>query len=86
VISAMYIGVASEAMPIPTPPRRRKKTKVQMTLGAAVPREEVKNIAAAKNMATPRLKRSETGPATRTPVVQPSNTQPDAQPFMKSLR
>ena len=37
-------------------------------------------------MAGLRPKRSESGPTSSTPAAQPISTQPDAQPFMKSLR
>ncbi len=36
MISAMYIGVEIEAMPMPTPPMKRKKMNVQMSCGNAV--------------------------------------------------
>ena len=57
---------------------------IQMSRGRAVPMAEARNIAAARNMATLRPKRSESGPTTSTPVAQPTSTHADAQPFMKS--
>jgi len=47
---------------------------------------EARNIRAASLMASLRPKRSEMGPTSSTPVAQPISTQPEAQPFMKSLR
>ena len=85
VISAIYIGVEMEAMPMPNPPMKRKQMKVQMSFGTAVPMAEARNIAAARNMASRRPKRSEIGPTSSTPAAHPTSTQPEAQPFMKSL-
>ncbi len=86
VISAIYIGVEMDAMPMPTPPMKRNRMKMPMSLGTAVPRAEARNISAARNIASLRPKRSEMGPTSSTPVAQPMSTQPDAQPFMKSPR
>jgi len=51
VISEIYIGVETEAMPMPRPPMMRKMMKVTMSLGKAVPMAEARNIAAARNIA-----------------------------------
>ena len=82
----MYIGVEIEAMPMPTPPRKRKAMKTQTSRGSAVPMAEAKNMIAARNRAGLRPKRSERGPTSSTPAAQPMSTQPEAQPFMKSPR
>ena len=83
VISAMYIGVEIEAMPMPSPARKRKTINNQMSLGTAVPMEEIKNISAARNIASLRPKRSDKGPTANTPAAQPIKAQPVVQPFMK---
>ena len=62
VISAMYIGVEIEAMPMPTPPRNRKTMNVPMSCGSAVPMAEARNMRAARNMASLRPNRSEMRP------------------------
>ena len=59
--------------------------KTEMDHGSAVPMAEMKNIAAEMKRAGLRPKRSEIGPARRTPAAQPVRTQPEAHPFMKSL-
>ena len=84
VISAMYIGVEIEAMPMPRPPMMRKTMNVVMSSGTAVPMAEARNITAARNIASLRPKRSDSGPTSSTPAAQPTSTQPEAQPFMKS--
>ena len=42
-ISAIYIGVDMEAMPMPMPPSQRNRMKVQMSRGSAVPMAETRN-------------------------------------------
>ena len=86
VISAMYMGVDMEAMPMPIPPSHRNRMKVQMSRGSAVPMAEVRKSAAARSSAFLRPKRSDMGPTISTPVAQPISTQPDAQPFMTTSR
>ena len=81
-ISAMYIGVDMEAMPMPMPPSQRNRMKVQMSRGSAVPIADTRKSTAARSNAFLRPNRSETGPTISTPVAQPISTHPDAQPFI----
>ena len=85
VISAIYIGVVIDAMPMPTPPRNRNRMNIWMSFGIAVPMAEARNIAAARNIAGFRPNRSESGPTISTPAAQPISTQPEAHPFIRSL-
>ena len=86
VTSAMYMGVEIDAMPMPTPPRMRKRMKTEMVPGSAVPIAEAKNMAAERSSAGRRPNRSERGPTSSTPAAQPMSTHPEAHPFMKSPR
>ena len=56
-----------------------------MFWGNAVPNADTRNMSAAKNIAGLRPNRSDSGPTNSTPAAQPISTQPEAQPFMKSL-
>ena len=84
VISAIYIGVEIEAMPMPRPARKRNTINNPMSLGTAVPIDEIRNIKAARNIASLRPKRSDSGPTSNTPTAQPISAQPVVQPFMTS--
>ena len=85
-ISAIYMGVDMEAMPMPMPPSQRNRMKVQMSRGSEVPMAEVRKSIAARSSAFLRPNRSEMGPTISTPVAQPISTQPDAQPFITTSR
>ena len=71
---------------MPMPPSQRNRMKIQMSLGSAVPIAETRKSAAASSRAFLRPKRSEIGPTIRTPVAQPTSTQPEAQPFITTSR
>lgn len=86
VISAMYIGDASEATPTPTPPRMRNTTKTQNRCGNAVPTAEARNSTPASTSVFLRPNRSLNTPASRQPTTQPSSAQAAAQPLSAGLR
>src|ERR1035441_8069926 len=68
-ISAIYMGVDMEAMPMPMPPSQRNRMKVQMSRGKEVPMAEIRKSVAAMSKAFLRPNRSEMGPTIRTPPL-----------------
>ncbi len=79
-ISAMNMGETTEARPIPTPPRKRKRLKLTTPLGIAVPTAPAANSRPATIRVRFRPQRSPSGPPTSGPAMQPSRALPMASP------
>src|SRR5690606_41766152 len=71
-ISAIYIGATKAAAPTPTPPIKRKATKIARLFARAVPMPDKPNSAAQRNSTRRLPDRSARGPASRAPKPQPS--------------